>query len=162
MWKTIAQTVGTFLTLIALGFIGWTGALNEDADAPVLTPTPTPWGMPPWANRWVVVACSLRDSAHPTPNAAGEITFDGTNTVCYSLPPDDIAWQIVEAAAAWGLPGGQVTRCKSAVECAVEGGWTFRPAPEEFPCRPVPWSIAKPPIPYGTPTPIQRETTALP
>jgi hypothetical protein len=59
MWKTIAQTVGTFLTLIALGFIGWTGALNEDADAPVLTPTPTPWGTPPWANRWVdLPACA--------------------------------------------------------------------------------------------------------
>ena len=183
MWKTIAQAVGTFLTLIVLGVIGWTGALNEDAGAPVLTPTPTPWGAPPWADRWVVTACSLRDTARPTPNARGEITFDGTNTVCYDLPPDDVAWQIVEAAAVWGLPGGQVTRCKSPIECAVEvgesracyfarwypaghpdrpsGGWAFQPAPEGFPCRPVPWSIARPAIPYGTPTPVPVPITPI-
>jgi len=163
-----------FLVISLLGI--WVGLQEADAPAPTLTPTPTPWGTPPWADRWVVTACSLRDTAHPTPNAAGEVVFDGTNTVCYDLPPDDVAWQIVEAAAAWGLPGGQVTRCKSPTECAVEvgenracyfarwypaghpdwpsGGWTFRPAPEGFPCRPVPWSIARPALPYGTPTPV--------
>ena len=180
-----ALEIGILILAVALVCIGLgMGWVSDPTSTPTHTPTPTPWGTPPWGDRWVITACSLRD-ARPTPNARGEIIFDGTNTVCYDLPPDDVAWQIVEAAAAWGLNGGQVTRCKSPVECALEagddracyfarwypaghpdwpsGGWTFRPAPEEFPCRPVPWSIAKPPLPYGTPTPTPAITPiALP
>ncbi len=140
-----------------------------------ITPTSTPWGTPPWGDRWNVVACSLRDTARPTPNARGEIVFDGTNTVCYQLPPGDVVMEICEAALTWGLTGCQVDRCKSATECAIEagpdrrcyfarwypenhpewpsGGWVFTTAPDGFPCRPVPWSIQAPRRPYGTPTP---------
>ena len=172
--------------LVATAFLGiWVGVQEADAPAPTPTPTPTPWGTPPWADRWVRVGCAML--TRPTPDAEGRIVvYQGIDKICYSLPPDDIGWQIVAAADAWGLPGAQVTRCKSPTECAVEagdgacylarwypsghpnwpsGGWTFRPAPEGFPCRlcvPGLWCDVFPPLPYGTPTPAQVTPTIMP
>ena len=168
------------VTALSIGYLGISA--HQAVIAPTSTFTPTPWGTPPWADRWVRVGCAMLTK--PTPNAEGRITVVyGVDKICYDLPPDDVGWQIVEAAVVWGLPGGQVTRCKSPTECAVEvgekrdcylarwypaghpdwpqGGWTFRPAPEGFPCRPcVPglWCDVFPPLPYGTPTPTPAQT----
>jgi len=161
--------------LVALGLGLGYGIVEWPSETP--PPTPTPWGTPPWGDRWTRVGCAML--TQPTPNAEGKIVvYQGIDKICYNLPADDVARQIADAARIWGLPGGQVTRCKSPTECAVEvgekrdcyfarwypkghpdwpsGGWTFRPAPEGFPCspcRPGLWCDVVT-LQYETPTPI--------
>lgn len=128
---------------------------------PTRTPAPTPWGTPPWADRWTEWGC----------------VGSGSEKVCYPLPPADVADEICAAALVWGLPGCQVTRCLYLHYCLVEvsqdngrracyfarwyprghpdwpqGGWAF---PQRYmgDCSPAPGAPRRPALPFGTSTP---------